>query len=131
MPVPHKALEQRRVRRLDVQVALAEGQCMADLARKWGVSKPRVHEWCKQHLSSDDHRALADNGVASIGQKLRDWDLGKRLELVALCRANGWSWSAISDALGVSYHSIWRMMKVHAPDGLDAALEDFREDEAA
>lgn len=131
MPATYRALNTQRQRKLDAKDAIQAGQCIADLARQWDVSRPRAHEWCRQHLSADEHKALADNGVACRSERKRDFHLGKRLEMIDLCTKNGWSLEQIGLAMGVSYTALWKLLHLHCPDGLGAALEDFREDEAA
>ena len=131
MPPTNRSLEMLRSRKLDVANALVNGGCIADLARLWRISRPRAHEWCASHLSIDDRRTLAENGRASAAERKREFDLGKRLEMIALCKANGWPLEKIALAIGVTYTSLWRLLELHAPHGLTEALEDYREEEAA
>ena len=56
---------------------------------------------------------------------------GNRLRLIRLCRAADWSWNDIGLAVGCTGPAIVAFAVRHAPDGIDAALEDFREEEAA
>ena len=48
-------------RMLDVQNAIAEGMAMTQLAELWGVSRPRVSQWCGRFIDEADRRALRAN----------------------------------------------------------------------
>ena len=118
-----------RQRLIDVREALMRNHGTGALARKWGISRPGATQWCARHISDDDRKRLSDNGTATIGERRRRFDLVSRLELIALCRRNGWRDATIAAAIGDSPAAISHFLQIHAPDGLDAALADFREDE--
>lgn len=122
---------QRRQRMVDVEDALRTGMCLKDLAVMWGVSRPSVSQWCRKHLDPRDRKRLADNGAAMAGERLRKFDLPTRLEVIKMCRDAGWHWDRIGLALGVSGNALWYSTRRHASDGLEQAIEDFREEEAA
>ena len=118
-------------RRVDVDLALAHGWGLADLAEHWRVSRPSVTQWCHAHIDRDTHRKLSENGRIKGDQNRRGFHLAHRLELIRLCKANGWSTDKIGLALGCAYTAVWHLIERHAPDGIDAALEDFREEDEA
>ena len=122
---------QRRARKRDVQIALAEGRSVSWLAGKWGICSSSASLFLRDHASPEDHARIADNGRVQAGQTLRGFDLGARLELIALCRKHGWTLEKIGDAIGVSAAAVCVLVKRQAPHGLDEAIEDFREEEAA
>lgn len=124
-------IKQRRERLRDIADALSNGDCLMDLSVKWGVSRPAVSQWCSKYLDARDRKRLADNGAAVAGQRRRKFHLPTRLEVIKLCRDAGWDWDKIGRALGVSGNSLWYAAHRHAPHGLEEAIEDFREDEAA
>lgn len=130
--------EQHEQRRIDVEWALARGGSFSDLMALWMVSKVAVWHWCQRHCTEEEARALAANGrtkfrllgtfrdkhpVASI--------LQDRLELIALTRAAGWSDSKLARAMGVTPEAICEWLRRNAPDGLQDALSDYLEEEAA
>jgi transposase len=118
-------------RMMDVQNAIAEGMAMTQLAELWGVSRPAVSQWCDRFINDADRAALRANANIIRGDKRRNYVLAARLELLAACRAAGMSFERIAAAMGVSGVSLWTLAHRHAPDGLAAAVEDFRDDEAA
>jgi hypothetical protein len=120
---------QQRLR--DVQQALNDGGCISTLATQWGISKPATCQWMDRHANPEDRRKLAENGRTRGQQKIRGFDLSARMELIAACRAAGMSWERIGEAIGRSGVALWTLARCNAPDGLAAALEDFRDDEAA
>ena len=122
-------LRKRRLR--DVATALAADQCMMDLARKWRTSRPYVSSWCRKYISDDCRRQLAENGHQRADQSGRKYDLVTRLELLALCQAAEWPMDKIAMALGVQRSNVSMFLKRHAPDGIEAAIADYRTEEAA
>ena len=76
-------------------------------------------------------RRVISNGVIVAADKRRGFDVAARLELIALCRAKGWTWEKTSLAIGVSTVSLWCLIQHHAPDGLAVALEDMGEEREA
>lgn len=118
-----------RQRLRDVQEALRLNHGMGSLSRKWGISRPGATQWCRAHIPADDRKRLSDNGTATIGDCRRSFDLVSRLELVALCRRNGWSDARTADAIGVAPPGLSVFLQRHAPDGLEQAIADYRDDE--
>jgi lambda repressor-like predicted transcriptional regulator len=128
---PEFLAAQMRQRKKDAAEALARGECMMDLSKKWGVSRPCVSEWCARNISREDRRALAENGYAKSDHNRNVFGTSDRLELVALCREKGWTDARISRALGISRAGLCQWLKRNAPDGIDDALSDYRDEEAA
>ncbi len=126
---PEILIAQRRDRLRDIQQAIVARQSISWLAQQWNVTKPAAIEWIGNNAPPDVRAELADNGRIIATRKLRAFDLGKRLEMLALCRKAGWSWQDISDAFGVSTSSLFRTLRRHAPDGLEQAAADYRDDE--
>jgi len=118
-------------RMCDVQNAIVTGAAMAHLAELWGISQPAVSQWCDRFVSAEDRAALRTNANQIRADKMRDFHLVARLELLAAARAAGMSWERIGQAMGLAGVTLWSLAHRHAPDGLDAALSDFRDDEAA
>ena len=122
---------QRAQRFRDVEAAIAAGDGVTQLAALWGVSKAAVSQWCSENIDPHDRRAMRANGNANRAAKLRQFDLGARIELIAACRSAGMTWERIGDAIGCAASAVWLLAARHAPDGLDSALEDFREEDEA
>lgn len=120
-----------RERLLDVANAAQSGECITDLAKRWGLTRTGAMKWCRANAGLAYATDLANNGTASIGARLRTFDIAHRLRLIRLCRAADWSWNDIGLAVGCTGPAIVAFAVRHAPDGIDAALEDFREEEAA
>ena len=120
--------DMRLSRKRDVAAALQSGECMADLARKWRVSRPSVSQWAARHLTEDDRRTLAENGAKRSGMH-RDFDLVTRLELIKLATDAGWGLDKLGMAIGCGYTALWHLVHRHAPDGIEDALSDYRDDE--
>jgi hypothetical protein len=118
-------------RKMDVQNAIATGAAMTQLAELWGVSRPAVSQWCDRFVSTEDRAALRSNANQIRADKIRDFHLVARLELLAAARGAGMSWERIGMAMGLAGVTLWSLAHRHAPDGLDAAMADFRDDEAA
>lgn len=113
-----------------VQQALDERRSISWLSAKWNISRPAATQWLHDHVNTDDHKRLADNGIAGR-QKSVEYDTGARIEMIALARAAGWNWSKIADALGISKSGLHRFVAVNAADGIDLAAEDWREEDIA
>jgi len=126
---PEILIAQRRDRLRDIQAIVAR-QSISWLAQQWNVTKPAAIEWIGNNAEPDVRSALAENGRIIAAQKLRGFDLGKRLELFAMCRKAGWTWHDIADAMGVSTSSLFRTLRRHAADGLEQAVEDYQEEAA-
>ena len=122
---------QRAQRFRDVENAIAAGHGVTQLSALWGVSKAAVSQWCGDNIDPHDRLAMRANGNANRAAKLRQFDLGARMELIAACRAAGMTWERIGDAIGCAASAVWLLAARHAPDGLDAAVEDIRDEEAA
>lgn len=120
----------RRARLSDVRDACTGGHGFSWLGRRWRVSKEAAYQWCARSTDVDTMATLGDNGRASVGMP-REYDFARRLELIALCRENGWTYEAIAAALGVTTTTVFEFVKRHAPFGMDEAVNDLREDEAA
>ena len=118
-------------RKIDVQNAIATGAAMAHLAELWAISRPAVSQWCDRFVDEHDRAQLRSNANQIRADKRRDFHLVARLELLAAARAAGMSWERIGQAMGLAGVTLWSLAHRHAPDGLDAAMEDFRDDEAA
>jgi hypothetical protein len=118
-------------RKTDVRNAIMAGAGFTQLAELWGVSRPCVSQWCDRHVEPEERAALRSNANIIRGDKRRNYVLAARLELLAACRAAGMSFERIAEAVGCSGVSLWTLAHRHAPDGLQAAVEDFRDDEAA
>lgn len=118
-------------RKMDVQNAIATGAAMTQLAELWGVSRPAVSQWCDRFVSPEDRAALRSNANQIRADKIRDFHLVARLELLAAARGAGMSWERIGMAMGLAGVTLWSLAHRHVPDGLDAAMADFRDDEAA
>lgn len=122
--------DQRRKRRKDVSSALESGRCMGDLARQWGVSRPSVSQWVGKHIDPQVRRALAENGTLRAGGP-RPFDLCTRLELIKLATEAGWTLDKLGMAIGCGNTALWHLVARHAPDGLDAAIADFTDEESS
>lgn len=120
-----------RQRRADISLALQQGWSLADLSKRWSLSRPGVTQWCRNHIAPEIQRELAENGKVRADSGRRSFHLPTRLELIALCRREGWPLDKIGMALGCANTAICHFLQRHAPDGIDQALEDFQEDEAA
>ena len=119
----------RESRYADVKAAIAAGKCFKDLAVKWGISRPGTTQWCAEHISEEMRNKLAENGRLRTGT--RDFDPGARLAVIDLCRKAGWTFDRIGLALGIEGVSVWQWLHRTAPFGIEDAMEDYREDEAA
>jgi hypothetical protein len=118
-------------RMVDVRNAIATGAGFTQLGELWGVCRPAVSLWCARNVRAEDCAALRANANQRRADKIRDFDLVARLELLAVARAAGMSWERIGMAMGITGPALWSLAHRHAPDGLEAALNDFRDDEAA
>lgn len=123
-------LETKERRLALVRQALQEGRSIAWLSQKWNITRPAATQWLQDHISVDDHKRLADNGIAGRAKRI-DYDTGARIEIIALARAAGWNWSKIADALGISKSGMHRFVTVNASDGIELAAEDWREEDIA
>jgi hypothetical protein len=129
MTATNEAVNAKRM--CDVQNAIATGAGFTQLAELWSVSRPAVSQWCDRFVSAEDRASLRSNANQIRADKMRDFHLVARLELLAAARAAGMSWERIGQAMGLAGVTLWSLAHRHAPDGLDAALNDFRDDEAA
>lgn len=111
-----------------VRQALEERRSISWLSSKWNITRPAATQWLQDHVSADDHKRLADNGIAGRPKNV-DYDTGARIEIIAMARAAGWNWSKIADALGISKSGMHRFVTTNAADGIELAAEDWRDEE--
>lgn len=116
-------------RRANVAAALEAGWGYVRLAAHWDTSIVGTRAWCLRHISEDDCNALAENG--RLSNHTRGCGLHDRLSLISMCRGAGWTDARIARGIGISRSGLCQWIKRNAPDGVDQALEDFREEEAA
>lgn len=131
MPATLRSVEVRRERMKSIHRAIDEGWSLTELAKRWGVTRQRAAQWMIENGEDSARKEIVSNGRQSAANKIRDFDLPSRLELIQLCRANGWTHDKIAMAVGVTTVAIWALVRRHAPDGLTDALADFQQDEAA
>jgi hypothetical protein len=125
---PGFTLDQIARRKAYVRQAIMDGRGYGWLSHRWNVSVPSALGWCRRHISHDERVVLAENGKSLRNRP--DWPTTKdRLEMVALCRAAGWTDGKISRAMGLQPSALCQWMKRNAPFGLEDALEDFSETE--
>lgn len=123
-------IDQAKRRRAQVRQAISLGRGYGWLSQRWNVSVPSALGWCRRHVSEDERQALAENGKSSRVRP--DWPTTKdRLELVGLCRASGWTDAKISRAMGIQPSALCCWIQRNAPDGIEDALSDFRDEDTA
>lgn len=109
--------------------AISEGLGFAHLAQRWNITNVAARAWCIKHLTEDQCERLSENGRLAVHRTSAS--IADRLELIALCRKAGWTDAKLARAIGMNRSGLCQWLERNAPDGLEAALEDFREDEAA
>ena len=126
--------DQHRARRDDVMLAKENHQGFLWLAGRWGVSNVAAWKWCENHATESECADLATFGKLRQGRTRANWDaptlrLEDRLELLELCMSHGWTLSRLSGAIGLSQGALYGWVERNAPDGVAAALADYRDDE--
>lgn len=116
-------------RREHAENALDAGEGFGALAECWNVSKVAARQWCRRHMAADDCAKLAENGRLRAHRAAAD--VGDRLALIDLCRKSGWTDARITRAIGMTRAGLCEWLKRNAPDGVQDALEDYREEQAA
>ena len=119
-----------RQRAADMREALSDGHGFNWLAKRWGLSGPGAYSHCYASLTVDELRAIGENGKVSRRPNFY-LNTGKRLQLVALGRAAGWSMTAIAQGMGISPSALLLWIKHNAPHGLAEVLEDYTEEAEA
>lgn len=115
----------------DVQTALNNGRGFKWLSGEWQITTVGAYSWCDDNLDADTMRRLSDWGRAVKSSPNKNLDNERRMGLVVLARADGWTFQEIAAGMGIAPSALHAWMKSHAPDGADAAAADWRELQAA
>ena len=99
----------------------AEGLCIAEAARRIGISNVGVIRWLEHNGHSELRRALADNARYNA---VRPEEARRRFEVIISNK----TLEAAARELGITGSSLCHWMKKNAPDGAESALQDYLED---
>ena len=116
-------------RKAQAEAAIQEGLGFAHLAQRWNITSVAARAWCIKRMTELQCERLSENGRLAVHRACAS--VGDRLEMIALCRRAGWTDAKMARAIGIARSTLCQWMKRNAPDGLDAALEDFREEDEA
>lgn len=132
----HLTADEHRARRDDVVSALTAQQGFKWLSDRWGVSNVAAWKWCEKYATESECAELAYFGKLRQGRQRANWEAETlrtqdRLEMIKLCLSHGWTLSRLSKAIGLSQSALYGWVDRHAPDGIEDALADYRDDEPA
>lgn len=120
-------LEEKAARRRDVAEAVRMRHSYQWLAGKWGISRIGAFTWCRDNISNDTRQRMREDSLSR--QRVNpNLDTRLRLELIELCEHNCWTHNEIAAAIGCTAGNLSLWIKANAPDGIEDALSDFRED---
>ena len=128
------SVETHDARVQDVETTIKNALGFAHLATLWRVSKPGAWQWCSRYCTAEEMDALARNGhQGRLRWKFQDQEpsnvVEDRLRLLLAARVANWSVSRLARAMGIQPSSLHIWVRDNAPDGIEDALSDFREED--
>ena len=105
----------------ELEAMREEGLCIADAARRIGISKGGVIRWLENNGHSELRRGLADNARYSA---VKPEEARRRLQAFISNETQ----EAAARELGITGAALHHWMRRNAPDGAESALQDYMED---
>lgn len=104
----------------------AAGLDLTKAAKRLGISPPGLWLWLTRNGHTEVRADLTDN---SRYKNLSKAEIIRRLTRMVADGRLGLPLTASAQGLGVDYRALWRWRKQFCPDGAEAALLDYTDDD--